>query len=52
MYHFMRDVKWEDDSMLRRYQIEAAKLLSHQKAGHTVGAAHQYCGKLGKKANC
>jgi SRSO17 transposase len=65
LHHFVATSKWETSS-LERVLLEKAEGLvggktAHlivddtalvKKGTHSVGVAHQYCGQLGKQANC
>ncbi len=67
MHHFVASAPWEDAAVLRvardlvlaeldRHGPVAAWLIDDtavpKKGQHSVGVAHQYCGALGKQANC
>jgi SRSO17 transposase len=65
LYHFMREAKFDEAEMWRTYRLSLASFLSHSCAMITgdgcdiikeglcsVGAAHQFCGPLGKRAIC
>src|SRR3954466_1381690 len=65
MQQFVNQSPWDEQSVGRRYRaVMARRLASPQgifviddtgfpKQGkHSVGVQHQYCGQLGKKANC
>jgi SRSO17 transposase len=65
LHHFITSTAW-DDAPLRRVLVEKADELVGgpdavlvvddtalpKKGKHSVGVARQYCGQLGKKANC
>jgi SRSO17 transposase len=67
MHHLVANAPWEDAAVLRlarevvlaemdRHGPVAAWLVDDtafpKKGHHSVGVAHQYCGALGKQANC
>src|SRR5436309_9240423 len=67
MHHLVANAPWEDAVMLRiardvvlaemdRHGPVAAWIVDDtafpKKGQHSVGVAHQYCGTLGKQANC
>ena len=67
MHHLVANAPWEDAVMLRiardvvlaemdRHGPVAAWIVDDtafpKKGRHSVGVAHQYCGTLGKQANC
>ncbi len=67
MHHLVANAPWADSAMLRiardvvlaemeRHGPVAAWLVDDtafpKKGQHSVGVAHQYCGALGKQANC
>src|SRR6266496_309252 len=65
MQQFVREGAWEDTAILRRLWLEVASDLGDDdgvlildgsdfpKQGlHSVGVKRQYCGELGKRANC
>lgn len=66
LHHFVADAAWSDEAVLGRVRewvrpglgLEAGCywILDDtgfpKKGQHSVGVAHQYCGQLGKQANC
>ena len=65
MQQFLTDSTWDDTALLRRHWAEVAKDLDDaegmlivdgsdfpKKGKHSVGVKRQYCGQLGKIANC
>src|ERR1700736_5095518 len=65
LQQFVNQSPWDDQPVLRRYRAHLAQTLasphglfviddtSYPKQGrHSVGVQRQYCGALGKKANC
>ena len=66
LHHFIADSDWSDDAVLKRIREWVIPALGiedgcywivddsgHPKYGkHSVGVTHQYCGNLGKTANC
>ncbi len=67
MHHFVADAPWHDEAVLRVARGWALEAMETQgpleawivddtgfpkKGSHSVGVAHQYCGVLGKTANC
>lgn len=66
LHHFVADAPWSDTKLLDRVThkvLEAAGDVEQwhwiiddtgmpKKGTHSVGVSHQYCGQLGKQANC
>src|SRR5262249_49661959 len=65
LQRFLTEARWDDEAVTRRLQQELAPHLQHRDAvwavdessvpkqgKKSVGVARQYCGALGKKANC
>jgi len=67
MHHFVADSPWEDEAVLTRVTDLVVPVIQKRmpisvwivddtgmpkKGNHSVGVAHQYCGQLGKQANC
>jgi len=65
MQHFISEGSWDDGAILRRHWQEVAVDLGDpegvfilddsafvKQGSHSVGVKRQYCGQLGKKANC
>src|SRR5262245_36627224 len=65
LQRFLTDTRWEDAAVIARLQEELGPKLSHPRAvwavdstgfpkqgKQSVGVARQYCGALGKVANC
>lgn len=65
MQQFLTDSSWDDDAILRRHWQEVAVDLDDaegmliadgsdfpKKGQHSVGVKRQYCGEVGKLANC
>jgi SRSO17 transposase len=67
LQHFITDAPWSADAVLRAVRDYALSYITAQapieawiiddtalpkKGDHSVGVAHQYCGNLGKQANC
>jgi SRSO17 transposase len=67
LQHFIANARWSDEKLLarvRRYAfpaitkhaVIAAWIIDDtgipKKGKHSVGVSHQYCGQLGKQANC
>ena len=65
MQRFLTEARWSDDTVMGRLQEYLAPRLGHAEAvwvfdgsdfpkqgGKPAGVARQYCGRLGKVANC
>lgn len=66
LHHFVADAPWSDSKLLDRVTqtvLDAAGKVDQwhwiiddtgmpKKGSHSVGVSHQYCGQLGKQANC
>jgi SRSO17 transposase len=67
LHHFIADSPWSDEAVLARVRELVLPVLQRRepisvwivddtgmpkKGEHSVGVAHQYCGQLGKLANC
>src|SRR5271165_2571792 len=67
LHHFVADAPWDDEVMLEQVRAEVLPAMQQQgpmvawivddtglpKQGrHSVGVARQYCGQVGKQANC
>jgi SRSO17 transposase len=67
LQHFISESPWHDDAVLARVREEVIPLMQERepiqawivddsgmpkKGKLSVGVAHQYCGQLGKQANC
>ena len=65
MQRFLTEARWDDDAVIKRLQEYLARRLGHADAAwvfdvsdfpkqgqKSAGVARQYCGRLGKVANC
>ena len=67
LLHFVADSPWSDERMLAKVQEMVLPVIERRgpievwiiddtsfpkKGSHSVGVHHQYCGELGKEANC
>jgi SRSO17 transposase len=65
LQQFVSQSTWDDQKVLTRYRaLLAERFASHEgvfvfddtglpkRGAHSVGVSHQYCGALGKRANC
>ena len=66
LHHFVADSPWSDAALLGRVEEQVSALMGQnsqrywlvddtgmpKKGKHSVGVSHQYCGQLGKQANC
>src|SRR5262249_27579238 len=65
LHQFANESPWDEHQVLRRYRAHLALTFAHPQAvfllddvsfpkqgQHSVGVQRQYCGALGKKANC
>jgi SRSO17 transposase len=67
LHHFIASSPWRDDAVLKRVQEAVVPVIEGRepilawivddtgmpkKGKHSVGVSHQYCGQLGKQANC
>src|SRR5450756_2009724 len=67
LLHFVNQAPWSDDDVLAKVREMVVPAIERhgpieawiiddtglpKKGHHSVGAAHQYCGQLGKQANC
>jgi SRSO17 transposase len=65
LQRFLTEAKWDDEAVVRQLQVYLAPRLTHPEAvwvlddtsfpkqgKKSVGVARQYCGALGKVANC
>ncbi len=65
LQQFVNQSPWDEQAVLRRYRAHLAQTFAHsagiflfddvsfpKQGPHSVGVQRQYCGALGKKANC
>ena len=65
LHHFVADSPWSDAAVLERVRTRVEEAMGEaarfwlvddtgipKKGNHSVGVSHQYCGQLGKQANC
>jgi SRSO17 transposase len=65
LQQFLGQSTWDEQAVLRRYRATMARRFAHpagifviddttfpKQGAHSVGVQRQYCGALGKKANC
>src|SRR5277367_6032523 len=67
LHHLVADAPWSDEELLAQIRSSVLPAMQQQgpvvawivddtgfpkKGKHSVGVAHQYCGQLGKQANC
>src|SRR5215468_11472911 len=67
LLHFVAESPWSDEPMLAKVREMVVPAIEHRESirvwiiddtsfpkqgGHSVGVHHQYCGELGKQANC
>ena len=67
LHHFVADSPWKDEAVLGRVKDLVLPIMQERapisawlvddtgmpkKGSYSVGVAHQYCGQLGKQANC